>query len=610
MYDFNKIKLVIWDLDETFWTGVLSEGEVTVSPQNIQLINRLTDIGIVNSICSKNDLKPVQKKLEEIGLLSKFVFISVNWEPKGGRIKQLISDMQLRPENVLFVDDNPSNLEEARFFCSELMTIFPEKLPDLLHDALASDKEDLSHKRLKQYRILEEKQKQKKQFISNEEFLYSSNIKVSIGYDCDANLDRIHDLVWRSNQVNFTKVRSSKEELHQLFIDESVKCGYIMVNDRFGDYGITGFYALKNKKLLHFCFSCRILGMGIEQYVYEKLGRPDLQIVGEVVSNLNQKEIPGWINQNLQSNKAESIKVKSGTARCVLIKGPCDLFQILPYIADKSIIDTEFTYVNGQGVTIESTGHTTHIVEAIRLTERQKQRVLTEVPFADGGIYSDQIYSGKYKVVVISILQDANLGVYRRKETGERIAFVEGYHPITDSKNWNSYIKGEYNCSGFQFSEENLRQFSERYEFVGINTPDQIVENLRFIRNHLPNDCTMAVMLGGELYYEKNTFPAYENRHIVHKRINDAIRAVANELNIRLIDVNQYLDDQNSFYDHFNHYIKPVYYQLAGDIVTLINEKTGSELKETSKFKMVQVRLKEIVAPFYYKVRKALGKRL
>lgn len=607
MYDFDKIKLVIWDLDDTLWTGTLSEGEVSMSVQNIQLVNRLTDIGIVNSICSKNDLKPVQKKLSELGILEQFVFASVNWEPKGGRIKQLISDMQLRPANVLFVDDNPTNLEEAKFYCPELMTMLPDGLPDLFHESLKCDKEDLTHKRLNQYRILEKKKEQKKEFSSNEEFLYSSNIQVTFGQDCIANLQRIHDLVWRSNQLNFTKVRSTQDELRELFNDESVECGYVRVADRFGDYGITGFYALKEGKLIHFCFSCRTLGMGIEQYVYGKLGRPELQIVGEVISDLSQKGIPRWINQDSKSLKSESIQVENGHAHSVLIKGPCDLFQILPYIADKSIIDTEFTYVNERGITVESTGHTTHIVEAMRLTAEQKKKVLDEVPFADEGIYSDRIYKGAYKVVIVSILQDANLGVYRRKGTGERIAFIEGYHPITDPQNWSAYISGEYNSSGFQFTEDFLKQFSSQYEFVGINTPEQIVSNLRYIREHLSDDCMMAVMLGGELYYEKNTFPAYENRHLVHKEINDAIRAVADELNIRLIDVNRYLVDQNSFYDHFNHYIKPVYYQLAGEIVGLINEQTGSALKETSKLKMMQVRLKELLAPVYYRVRKRVS---
>lgn len=604
MYDFNKIKLVIWDLDETFWKGTLSEGGVCVSLENIQLVKRLTDIGIVNSICSKNDDTSVESELKKLGIYELFVFSSINWEPKGERIKQLISDMQLRPANVLFIDDNPSNLEEAKFCCPELMTMLPEKIPALYQDALSCKKEDLAHKRLKQYRVLEEKREQKKQYSSNEAFLYSSNIRVEFGNDCKANLERLHDLVWRSNQLNFTKVRSTEAELLELFRDVSVECGYVRVSDRFGDYGITGFYAVKEGKLLHFCFSCRTLGMGIEQYVYGKLGYPALDVVGEVVSNLNMEEIPGWINQSSPVGKMDSsIHAAAATAHSVLIKGPCDLFQVLPYIADKTMIDTEFTYVNEKGVTIESTGHTTHIVEAARLSEAQKRSILTEVPFADAGIYSDRIYKGGYKVAIISILQDANLGVYCRKQTGEKIAFLEGYHPITDPKNWDAYIKGDYNCAGFHFTEENLTAFTEQYEFIGINTPEQIVENLVYIRAHLPRACMLAVMLGGELYYEKNTFPAYENRHVVHKAINDAIRkaVAAGKLDAHLIDVNRYLVDQNSFYDHFNHYIKPVYYQLAGEIVKMINDQTGAELKEKSKLKMLQIRAKEMFAPIYYK---------
>ncbi|MDY2597990.1 MAG: SGNH/GDSL hydrolase family protein, partial [Eubacteriales bacterium] len=150
---------------------------------------------------------------------------------------------------------------------------------------------------------------------------------------------------------------------------------------------------------------------------------------------------------------------------------------------------------------------------------------------------------------------------------------------------------------------------SEKYEFIGINSPEDIVDNLRYIRSNLPKDTTLAVMLGGELYYEKNTFPAYENRHIVHKKINEAIRNAAEELDIKLIDVNKYLVDQSSFYDHFNHYIKPVYYALAGEIVDLVNEKTGSNMKETAKSKMLAVRIKEVLAPIYYKLRKSVKRK-
>lgn len=607
MYQFEKIKLIIWDLDETFWKGTLSEEGVTIPEENRRLVEMLTDIGIVNSICSKNDWETVKTELEKQGMLEYFVFPSVNWEAKGNRVKQLIQNMQLRPVNVLFLDDNPSNREEVRYFCPEIMVDSPEVIPQLVADAQASPKKDSEHKRLKQYRVLEEKNQEKQQYNSNEEFLAESNIHVEIGHDCLNQLERIHDLIMRSNQLNFTKIRSSQEELRMLLEDSDMQCGYVSAADRFGDYGIVGFYAMKENRLIHFTFSCRTLGMGIEQYTYNMLGRPELKIVGEVISDLSGKEIPGWINQDRKIEKTPTMTIQGLREHMVLVKGPCDLFQIYPYIAQTELFDTEFTYTTDRGFGIESTGHTTHIVEAYRLTPAQKQLVLDEVPFTDVGMYNDNIFKNHYKVVFISILQDANLGVYRRKDTGERLAFLEYLHPLTDPANWAGLISGEYDNRRFQFTEEILQEFSEKYEFIGRNTPERIVENLTFIRKHLPEDCTLVIMLGGELYYEKNTYDAYKDRHIVHKQINEAVRAYAAQATgVRLMDVNKYLVDQSSFYDHFNHYIKPVYYKLAEEMVAIVNECTGSQIKETTKLKMVQVRLKEALAPTYYKLRKLL----
>ena len=610
MYQFEKIKLIIWDLDDTFWKGTLSEGGVIIPDEHINLIKNLTDAGIVNSICSKNDWEPVKAELEKVGLLEYFVFPSVNWEPKGQRIKKLIADMQIRPVNVLFLDDNHSNREEAKFYCPEIMTGSPDDISHLNLYASNADKKDLEHKRLAQYHVLESKAEEKQHFNSNEAFLYSSNIRLDICTDCENHLERIHDLILRSNQLNFTKIRSSQNELSELIQDKTIRTAYVKVSDKFGDYGIIGFYALQDNKLLHFVFSCRTLGMGIEQYVYNFLNRPELEISGEVISDLSSAEIPKWINQkDTQKQKAQNFEITGLKEHMVLIKGPCDLFQVYPYIANTELFDTDFTHTTDDGVVIESTSHTTHLVEALRLTDEQKLLVDREVPFASKDLYDNSMYTYHYKVVIISILTDANLGVYRRKETGEKFAFAEYLHPLTDESNWDKIISGEYHNAGFRFTREILNDFSAKYEYVGRNTAKQLVENLDFIRKNLFSDCVLGIMLGGELYYEKNTFDAYKDRHIIHKQMNEAVRNWAQGYdNVKLIDVNKYLVDQSSFYDHFNHYIKPVYYALAKEIVDIVNDKLGSNIRETSKLKMVQIRAKERFAPLYHKIIGKLGK--
>lgn len=51
----EKIKLVIWDLDETFWKGTLSEEGVRLVEANIELLEKLTNPirGLGNINCWK-----------------------------------------------------------------------------------------------------------------------------------------------------------------------------------------------------------------------------------------------------------------------------------------------------------------------------------------------------------------------------------------------------------------------------------------------------------------------------------------------------------------------------------------------------------------------------
>ena len=72
--------------------------------------------------------------------------------------------------------------------------------------------------------------------------------------------------------------------------------------------------------------------MGIEQYTYEKIGCPELDVVGDVSVKIGKNEpTVTWINQdNVKTdNEFEDIK---NTGFKVLIKGPCDLNQIFSFI--------------------------------------------------------------------------------------------------------------------------------------------------------------------------------------------------------------------------------------------------------------------------------------
>jgi hypothetical protein len=78
----DPIKLVVWDLDDTFWRGTLNEGPVVIDPAAAHAVRTLNRRGIINAICSKNEMSQVRAALDEVDLWSEFVFVRVDWTPR------------------------------------------------------------------------------------------------------------------------------------------------------------------------------------------------------------------------------------------------------------------------------------------------------------------------------------------------------------------------------------------------------------------------------------------------------------------------------------------------------------------------------------------------
>lgn len=86
----------------------------------------------MSSVSSNNDFARANARLEDEGLREEFVFPKSNWRPNGQRLAALITEMQLRPNNVLFIDDNPLNLKETKHYFPEVMVALPDCLANVL----------------------------------------------------------------------------------------------------------------------------------------------------------------------------------------------------------------------------------------------------------------------------------------------------------------------------------------------------------------------------------------------------------------------------------------------------------------------------------------------
>ena len=579
--DFSKIKLIIWDLDDTFWKGTLSEGPVSPIQENISLLRSLTDHGVVNSICSKNDKEQTITKLKELKVNDLFVFKSIDWTPKGQRLSKLIKDMGLRPVNCLFLDDNIVNLNEAKFYEKDLMIAEPTVIPELIayFDNLPAS--DLNHKRLKNYQVLEQKQLAKEHASDNMEFLYSSNTRVEIKHDCLAHLDRIYELVNRTNQLNYTKLRSTKEEIEQICQDKSFDTGYVVVSDKFGKYGLVGFYAVQNNKCIHFLFSCRTIGQGVEQYVYATLNHPQLEVIGEVVNPVTKDPAPKWINQDIVNSTGIN---KEKMHKKIILKGACDLKVMSEYLQTDTVIE-EFTYTGlKRNNWIEHQNHSVNFLQWHFLPEDIKQELLDECIFNDEEMFKTSIYDDDISIIFLSTMIEPNLGIYRRKTDGLCIAFGEYLYPLTDPNNWELYINKDIFDAQNSFTKEWLQEFSEKYEFIGHLSPIQIVQNVEKLLGKISPQTKLCYMLGSETPFEKNTQHNYDGRHLIYKEINDLMKKFARTHDrVLLIDFNDYIRGQEDFTNNINHFQRRVYYEVATKANEYISSLTGEKLKQKTR---------------------------
>ena len=581
----EPVKVIIWDLDDTFWRGTLSEGAIEALEENLALVRDTAARGIVHTIVSKNDFAAAEAKLIELGIRDLFVFPQISWQPKGPIIKELLESMQLRAPNALFLDDNPINRAEAQFYNPKLQVADPTELPQLAPLLRASGKPDPSFSRLEQYKLLERQQQARATYQDNLAFLRDSTVHIQFreGAAVLPDLDRIEELINRSNQLNFTKQRVTKDELQASFQDATRRWGTVRVHDRFGDYGLVGVYCLNRpeNRLEQLVFSCRILHLGVEQFTYAWLGFPALEVQGEVATKLSQTEHPDWITVVTQAQDAAddtqvpvAIGGKVKTRLRVLLKGGCDLGQLTSFLqAFQLEVREEFNYVNENQIPV----HVEH-TELLRLSRElpasEQQRLAQSLPFLGEEAFLTKLWSSDFDALVYSPLMDYTQELYREKATGVKIPFG-GYQDLT---------KGDLGAQAAKYAQRKfrgmdeafLRRFSQEFACVGQISPAEFKENLAWLRAQLPSAVPIFLLNGAEIEVPGSGETGAKQRHIL---MNQALTEfVAESENCFLIDVRDFIQTPADVTNNLRHYQRPHYRTLAQRVAVAIETWQGQQL--------------------------------
>jgi FkbH-like protein len=288
----RSFKCLVLDLDNTLWGGVIGDdgmegielgqgsplGEAYAAFQDYA--RELSRRGVILAVCSKNDeanaLEPFEKHPEMVlrrGDISSFV---ANWSDKPGNIRAIAEELNIGLDALVFVDDNPfeRNLvrQELPMVAVPEVSDDPADYPVALSDAgyfegLAVTDED--RERTSQYQGNKARDALKTSATDLPAYLRGLEMRLIVREFDRIGLQRIVQLINKSNQFNLTTRRYTDEDVIAIMTDPAAFGLQLRLVDRFGDNGVIAIVIgrlqpNKDLQIDTWLMSCRVLGRQVE----------------------------------------------------------------------------------------------------------------------------------------------------------------------------------------------------------------------------------------------------------------------------------------------------------------------------------------------------------
>jgi FkbH-like protein len=315
-------KVIILDLDNTLWGGILGEAGplgITLSEDGIgrcyrdfqRALKSVQRLGVLLAICSKNnpeDLDDVFARNPMMMLCREdFVCIRANWEPKPTNILDIAQALNLGVDSFVFIDDNPVERDLVRKILPEvLVPEFPTKVETLLNWFL----QEVVPAWFGKYTITAEDTDKTRQYKVNEErrhlsrgldldaYLESLKIECAFSVDPAEQVVRVAQMTQKTNQFNLTTRRYEVPDI-QKFIDSQDHAVIVLeYKDRFGSEGAVGLAIVDylEGRIDTFLMSCRVIGRKVEDQILKKAcdllqARGCSQIIAEFIPTTKNQQV-------------------------------------------------------------------------------------------------------------------------------------------------------------------------------------------------------------------------------------------------------------------------------------------------------------------------------
>jgi FkbH-like protein len=293
-------KVVVCDLDNTLWDGVIGEGTVEHFAERQRTLKQLRNKGVLLSINSKNDPRNVDFS-GAVLTMDDFVAPRINWNPKTQNMTSIIDELNMKEKDFVFIDDRPDELERAQNAFPTMTTLDAREegtwrwlahWEKHLSADQVEDRTRLYHERAARDEFLTHASEQKSSEEDETAALGNLQLAVKIEQAArTADLKRAVELVNRTNQFNLCGSRVTMAELEKgLGAEQWVMTA--TAKDKFGSMGVVGVMVVRQLadglEIPIFVLSCRVFGFGIEYALLNavnelgtsELGPPGNHLVG------------------------------------------------------------------------------------------------------------------------------------------------------------------------------------------------------------------------------------------------------------------------------------------------------------------------------------------
>ena len=308
----TRKKIIALDLDNTLWGGVIGEDGVDgielsdhkegqryfdFQRQLLEMKNR----GIVLGIVSKNNEEDAEAAIRNHPAMllrdDEFVSRKINWENKAINLKAMEGELNLTEGGFIFIDDNPVERETVKGECPDMLVPdFPADTTELLSFA-----EDIWFDYCRPLRVLgedlkktqmyqnEAKRKQEMESSLNlDDYIAKLEMVADIHRMRGSELERVVQLINKTNQFNVTTKRYTQVEVEEIAADPNNAIYVVYSSDKYGDSGLISVIILIGSdvdvRIDTFLMSCRVMGRKLEDVILNELAaKYQKKMIGEFI---------------------------------------------------------------------------------------------------------------------------------------------------------------------------------------------------------------------------------------------------------------------------------------------------------------------------------------